>query len=254
MTSALIDIDSRVLERGEDRFARYQNGGMMNAIAERVTKDHVIEGQALAFDKPMPINGVLHYFKSGAFGAVFDPEGPPVGFWIDHNKASEVGSTDDALHVVFDDQGIQIRLDPTKAKNGKLLAHLCRSGNREDLSVGADLIDFEDRVIEGQNVRIVHKARLTEVSLVKSGAAGDEGFAAVVHASITPKPVAGKRSATFKATYALHKVARGLREIKAALAVFPVAQQPRLSMTVDQMNYMQTKETERLQALARARW
>ncbi len=218
------------------------------------TKDHVIEGQALAFDKPLPVNGILHYFKSGAFGSAFDRDGPPVGFWIDHNKCSEVGTTDDAVDLTFDDAGIQVRLDLQKAKNGKLLAHLCRSGNREDLSVGTDLIDFEDRVIEGQNVRIVHKARLTEISLVKSGAAGDEGFAAVVDSSVTPKPVAGKRSATFKATYALHKVARGLREIKAALAVLPVAHQPRLSMTVDQMNRMQTLETERLQSMARSRW
>lgn len=249
-----IEIDPGILGRSEALLARHRNGGMRAAMYAETTKDHVIEGQALAFDKPMPINGVLHYFKAGAFAAAFDPEGPPVGFWVDHNKASEVATTDDAFAVVIDDIGIQIRLDVAKAKNGKLLAHLCRSGNREDLSVGADLIDFEDRVIEGQDVRIVHKARLTEVSLVKSGAAGDEGFAAVVDSSVTPKPVAGKRSATFKATYTLHKVARGLREIKAALAVLPVAQQPRLSMTVDQMNRAQTEETERLQALARARW
>ncbi len=248
------DAGFATLKRGEERAERQRSGGLKNAMYAVTTKDHVIEGQPLGFDEPIPVNGILHYIKKGALGASFDPDGPPVGFWIDHNKASEVGTTDDALHIVIDDQGVQFRLDLRKAKNGKLLAHLCRSGNREDISVGLDLIDFEDRVMEGQSVRIVHEARLREISLVKSGAAGNEGFAAVVDASITPKPVAGKRSVTFNAAYALHKVSRGLREMKAALTRLPTNEAPLLSMSVDQMNRLQTLETERLQSLARSRW
>ncbi|MBB5053056.1 HK97 family phage prohead protease [Afipia massiliensis] len=249
-----IDVDPGILGLSEERAHRMRgNGGMKAAMYAETTKDHVIEGQALAFEEPILVNGVLHYIKTGALGATFDLDGPPVGFWIDHNKANEVGTTDDALHIVIDDKCVQFRLDLQKAKNGKLLAHLCRSGNREDISVGLDLIDFEDRVMEGQDVRIVHKARLRELSMVKSGAAGDEGFAAVVDASITPEPVAGKRSATFKATYALHKVARGLRELKAAMRGTVPASVTR-SITVDMMNYWQTEETERLQSMARSRW
>jgi hypothetical protein len=120
------------------------------------------------------------------------------------------------------------------------------------MSVGCDILEEHPETIDGHSVRVVTRARLREASICKEGAAGDNAFAMVVDKTFTPKPVAGSRSAAFNAAHALHKVSRKVRKLKTQIAATYDAPPPvRRSMTVDELNGLQTAETERLVAHSR---
>jgi hypothetical protein len=240
--------DARLLERNEARAYRVERGGAMNAIFD-VVEDQALDGQVVKFDVPFPYKGDLIMLRAGCFG---DINNQRVAFRLDHEASLEVASTDDGLEVIADDDGVQFRLDLSKCKLGPLIARMCKSDNRSAMSVGSNILDEHKEVISGETVRVVTRARMTELSLCKEGAAGNNAFAVLVDKTFTPKPVAGSRSATFNAAYALHKVSRNVRKLKAAIAAtYDAAPPVRRSMTLDESNRLQTAENERLVAYAR---
>jgi len=241
--------DARLLERNEARAYRVQSGGAMNAIFD-VVEDQALDGQVVKFDVPFPYKGDLIMLRAGCFD---DDNNQRVTFRLDHEASMEVASTDDALDIIADDDGVQFRLDLGKCKLGPMIAQMCKSDNRSAMSVGSQILDERKETINGQTVRVVTRARMTEISLCGEGAAGENAFAMVVDKTFTPKPVAGSRSATFNAAQALHKVARKVRNLKAQIAATYDAPPPpvRPSMTVGESNRLQTLETERMQKHAR---
>jgi hypothetical protein len=251
----MIEIDSaslRSLERSEARASRIQRGGAMNALFD-VVDDQALDGLVVKFDKPFPYKGELILLKTGCFG---DHNNRRVGFQIDHDV--EVASTDDAVSVMIDDDGIQFRLDLAKCELGSVIARMCSIDNRASMSVGCDILNERREELDGKSVRVVTRAHLNEITLCKEGCAPD-AFAMVVSKSVTPKPVAGSRTSTLRAGQRLHHVSRAVRKLKAQVITTyddtkPV-KVPRFS--VEQTNRWQTEETERLQALARrslSRW
>ena len=194
--------DARLLERNEARAYRVERGGPLNAIFD-VVENQALDGQFAKFGIPFPYKGDWVMLEPGCFGKTSNGR---IGFWIDHEAAMEVASTDDALEVVIDDDAGQFRLDLGKCKLGPLIARICQSDNRSAMSVGSDILDERKETIDGQTVRVVTRARIKEITLCKEGAAGENAFAFVVDKSFTPKPAAGSRSATFSAARALHKV------------------------------------------------
>ena len=49
-----------------------------------------------------------------------------------------------------------------------------------------------NETLAGHSVRVVTRARLNEISVSKEGCAGDDAFAVLVVATVTPKPMAGR--------------------------------------------------------------
>ncbi|MEH2485768.1 HK97 family phage prohead protease [Bradyrhizobium sp. AZCC 2230] len=250
MTIKIDSADLRLLERSEARAFRVERGGAFNAIFD-VTEDQALDGQAVKFDTPFKYKGDWIALRAGCFG---DTAGKRVGVWIDHEGALEVASTDDALEVMIDDDGVQFRLDLGSCKLGPVVARLCQSDNRSSMSVGSDILEEHKETIAGERVRVVTRAKLKEISLCKEGAAGENAYAFVVDKTVTPKPVAGTRSATMKAAQILHRVSRTVRRLKAqAVETYGDAKPAkRRPMTVSESNRLQSEQNERLIARTRA--
>jgi phage head maturation protease len=245
-------IDISVLRRGAERVDNLRRGGYLNAMFSDV-EDRALDGQALMFNVPFNYKDTVVMFKPGAFGRIDDY---PVGFQIDHLPSSQVASTEDGLEIVVDDDAVKFRLHLDRAKRGSVIAKMCEVGNRDAISVGCDILDERTENIVGHDVRVISRARLSELSLVKMGAAPD-AFAMVVDTTVTSKPVAGKRSATFEAGHALHKCSRKIKALKSAVvAMYDSPRhdvQPRkpTSVSIHQMNRWQTEETEALVAYSK---
>ncbi len=254
MTILVSDRDMRTLERGRNGYERCQRGGYRNAIFRSV-KDRALDGQIVKFDTPFWYKNGLIMIEPDAFGDVDDY---PVSFCIDHELETAVASTDDGLTLIVDDDGVQFRLDLEQAKRGYVTARLCEIGNREAMSLGCDILEECTKTIAGHDVRVVSRARLREISLVKNGAAGENAFAFLVDTTVTPKPVAGSRSKRFHDYNAIYKVSRKVREVKAS-SIALIALEERLSLlgsesvqidwpTMDQSNHMQSSYIEQLQS------
>lgn len=123
------------------------------------------------------------------------------------------------------------------------------------MSVGCDILAERTEQINGEAVRVITRARLSELTLCQAGAAGDNAFAYVVDTAFTPKPVAGLRSTTFKAAQLLHKLSRKVRSLKAQAASTYGEREERRPIrwpTLEESNRAQTELTEALQKQARA--
>ncbi|UGX97105.1 HK97 family phage prohead protease [Bradyrhizobium barranii subsp. barranii] len=251
MTIVIDPADLRSLERSEERAFRVDRGGAFNAILDLVD-GQALDGQAIKFDVTFPYRGDLIMLRAGCFG---DASNTRVGLWVDHDGAFEVASTDDAVELVIDDESVQFRLDLGSCKLGPVIARMCQSDNRSSVSVGADILAEHKETIGGERVRVVTRAKLKEISIVKEGAAGENAFAMVVDKTVTPKPVAGSRSMFFNASRTLSKVSRTVRKLKASLATTygdREQRRPTRWPTLEESNRAQTAETERLQKQARA--
>jgi HK97 family phage prohead protease len=251
-----LGIDMRSVERSEAKAYRVQHGGFFNALFDE-TDDVALDGQACRFNEPFPYKGDLIMLRSGCFGDITDRK---VACLLDHEESMQVADTNDALELMIDDDGLQFRLDLAKCQIGPLIARMCKVDNRSAISVGSDILAEHKERIGGESVRVVTRARLKEITICKEGCAGDNAFAMVVSKSYTPKPVAGRRSATFEAGQRLHKLSRKVKALKASIAaMYGTSEQPkptpRRPMTMDQFIrlHSQTDETEKLQALARSR-
>ncbi|WP_456664694.1 HK97 family phage prohead protease [Bradyrhizobium sp. LB13.1] len=223
----------------------------MNAVFD-VVDDLALDGQFVAFNVPFPYRNDIVMLKPGCFGSVSNLR---IAFLVDHEESTEVGSTDDAVEVMIDDEGAQFRLDLGRCKNGHVLARMCEVDSRSAMSHGSDILAEHREMIAGQSVRVITRARLKEITLCKEGAAGENAFALVVDKAVTPKPVAGSRSLFFNTARTLGKVARTVRKLKASVAATYGEREQRRPVrwpTVEESNRSQTAETERLQRQARA--
>lgn len=248
-----IDVDPGILGRSEARMARHRTGGIINALLDNVV-GKALDGKAIAYNVPFPYKGSIVMFESASFGDITRNE---IGLHVDHNSASRVASTRNALRVSSDSEGVFFRLDLPKAKNGHILARMCEIGSRAATSVGCTILKERKEIINGQTVRVVERARLEEISVCAQGSAGDNAFAYVVDKNVTPDPTLGRRTATFNAHQQMHKISRKMRDLRQQIAAMndgAPARAAARAISNDVLNRLQTEETERLQALARARW
>jgi hypothetical protein len=266
--SAAITIDPgdmRAALRRRDRAIRAESGGYRAAIYDTI-KNRALDGQVIKYNTPFPFpkKDRLVMFESGCFG---DLTQQTVSFCIDHELSNQIATTDDGLILIDDDDSLQFRLDLTRATNGYAIARVCEIGNREAMSVHCDILESRAKTIAGHEVQVVSRARLIETTLCRNGAAGDDAFAMLVDTTVTPKPVAGSRSAKFQTYNAMYRVSRKVREMKASAASI-VALADRIAivdhlpeaqpvvwtaMTSDAINRQTTERYEALAANARRR-
>jgi len=97
---------------------------------------------------------------------------------VDHDDANLHGSTDSGLVLASSSYGVAFRM-PLTPGNSAMLSALVASGGRAAVSVGLDDIYGFTEQDEDGDIFVITKAKLTEISLVTSGAC-TAAFASVV--------------------------------------------------------------------------
>jgi len=241
-----INVDMRPLERGQAVLARYRRGGFRNAIIADV-KDRALDGEILRFNTVFEYKGDKVAFIPGAFG---DTGKQDVKWCIDHIGSTASASTaEGSLELMIDDDAVRFRVHLDRTTSGPVLARMCEIGARDATSIACDILDEMKVEIEGERVRVVSRARLTELTQCSTGAF-PTAFCQLVDTTVTPRPTSGSESNTFKAGRILHKVNRQIKAMRQRHSDVP-APRPKFAMTVEQSNRLHTEETEALQQRSR---
>lgn len=126
-----------------------------------------IQGFACIFDKAFQYEGQIVMFTNTAFAGV--RWSGPKSLRFDHKNGRSYGCSDDGLEFENSLEGLAFRM-PLDGEDGRVVYENIVSRQRACVSVGCNLDESEVRTIAGHKVKIVHKASLDEISLVREGA------------------------------------------------------------------------------------
>lgn len=128
-----------------------------------------IGGYATRFLKPHPFRGGVDVFAPGCFAKTLLQKSE-VRFLADHNEYKLLTITGEGLHVWGDDVGLSFKaMLPDNAEGQRAYADV-KTGAKSGVSVGYHVNDAEMKTVAGYDVRLIHSARLSEISLVEKGA------------------------------------------------------------------------------------
>lgn len=134
-----------------------------------------IGGYATRFKKPHPYKGGIDVFMPGCFAKSLIQRSD-VRLLADHNEFKLLNVTGEGLNIWSDDVGLSFKaLLPDNDEGRRAYADV-KAGAKSGVSVGYHPVDSEVKKIEGRDVRLIHTARLSEISLVQHGAV-KEAFA-----------------------------------------------------------------------------
>ena len=175
------------------RFANYK-------IAEKC-----IDGLATKYSTALVNCGELRAFIPGCFDASLR-DNKDIQFLIQHDAANCIGSTRTNLTIVDDGEvGLAFRLRVPNTMPGQIAARMVENGNRAGMSIGYSILEDEVHCLAGHQVRLITRATLSELSLVRAGAVR-RAFATVVDGARTPAPRAGNMSVDWKFANCIHKL------------------------------------------------
>jgi HK97 family phage prohead protease len=160
------------LERGGVTPIMRVDGRAIVPSIKAVTADDgkVLQGYCCLFNRAaLTTAGTVKLIKPGAFDHVL-VERRRVEFWLDHDKALTVGSTDEELELLAEEKGIAFRFRFPSSPLGQRARHLASSLEYTGMSVGFLATEYKSEKIEGFDVSIITKADLEEISFVKRGA------------------------------------------------------------------------------------
>lgn len=138
-------------------------GGL--SVVKSSSANDALQGYVVRYNKPHAFNGGIDVFVKGCFDASLASR-KRVGFWIAHEKGSEIASTDGNLELMSDDTGLAFRLNnppailTTEVRNRKLTA----------MSAGYKLLAREFKTVAGERVQFIHECDLDEISICRAGA------------------------------------------------------------------------------------
>jgi HK97 family phage prohead protease len=138
-------------------------------VEETNEKQQFIQGYALRWHSLVQHgDGRLAYFLPGSIKYPMLDE--PKQILFDHDESHVISTTRQGLVLHADDHGLAMRLHIPNTPLGAKARETVRSGERTALSVGVTMDGSELRDIDGEKVRIVHHAKLHEISIVRKGA------------------------------------------------------------------------------------
>ena len=173
-----------------------------------------VQGYAVVYGRPFMRNGKYHAFVAGCFKDSIAGRSR-IRALVQHDDSDEIGSTDDHLVVVDDEHGLAFRLY-LQDEPGRLVARMVASGSRVGMSNGCRITETQTRSIAGENVILITKAHLEEVSLVKEGAVS-QAFAELVDVADQPTLASASRSGSLKDGEFMRNMTASLRRIQAGL-------------------------------------
>ncbi|WP_292675028.1 HK97 family phage prohead protease [Mesorhizobium sp.] len=130
----------------------------------------VIGGYATKYWNMHVFNGQIDVFTDTCFdeSVVF---GRNIGFLINHEWGKQVGGTNDGLELMSDPEGLAFRYPlPDTALGREALSMITQGKGQSGMSVGYKVLDKAFITLDGQQVRVLRKCELTEISIVKVGA------------------------------------------------------------------------------------
>jgi HK97 family phage prohead protease len=139
-------------------------------VEETIEKKQFIQGYALRWHSLVQHgDGHLAYFLPGSIRyPMLDTEKELL---FDHDASlGIISTTRKGLVLHADDHGLAMRLHIPDTSLGRKAVDTVRSGERTALSVGVLMQDPEYRDVDGVKVRMVRRATLQEISLVRRGA------------------------------------------------------------------------------------
>ncbi|MDF0581262.1 HK97 family phage prohead protease [Bradyrhizobium yuanmingense] len=176
-----------------------------------------VGGYATFFKKPHPYKGGVDVFMPGCFAKTLIQKSD-VRLLCDHNEYKLLAVTGEGLNIWADDVGLSFKVLLPDNEEGRQAYADVKSGAKSGVSVGYHLVDTEMKTIEGHDVRLIHSARLGEISLVKKGAV-KEAFAVCLDDDdrldrpyALTKSQAGFESAAVRFRETLHELQKAVAE------------------------------------------
>jgi HK97 family phage prohead protease len=268
----LIGIDTSAHDRMMQKYGRYFPKRTATSIAENDDDAPrlCIEGKAVLTDEPIGLKtGEIIVIERGAFNDHF-ASGARTEVWFAHDPKEVIGSTASGLEFVETSDGLAFRLPLSNQRYADTIERMVTSGKQAAISVGITHTKSREEMVGRHKVTFVESAELREISLVAAGAC-DQAFARLIDADHALPLKDSIESISFKIDSGIHnaKTQRGKnasriealaerldsldqRRRHNTFSADPAPSKAHL-FTIQQSNRAQTEETERLQALARAR-
>lgn len=170
-------------------------------------KAPVLEGWACVYGKIHHFGGKLDVFGPGVFDHATTHKSK-VGFWIDHDEDFVIDDTEGGLEIHSDDKGLGFRL--SLKDNG--VAEIVKRRQMTGVSVSYVPLETETFLIEGEQVRLIKRARLREISLVRRGAV-KQAFATLIDAADRGSLASEMKSERFGAESSFNRLMQALTEV-----------------------------------------
>lgn len=137
----------------------------------RADKDALrLSGYAVKWRDTAQVDGMAEQIKRGAF----DLESEKVFFLINHDSSLPLGKSGRNMELSEDDTGLRFKIDLPDTPRAKELYSLAKAGIIDGMSVGMSDLQTE----ESGGMRIIHKARLQEISATQAPAYRDTSLEA----------------------------------------------------------------------------
>jgi|GEM_PF-6315550 len=175
-----------------------------------------MDGLATKYDKIVVVDGEKRAFVPGCFEMSLRSN-RPIQFLVQHNAPNLVATSRDNLSVIDDPKvGLTFRLRVPNTMVGQIAARMVEAGSRTAMSIGYSIEDDEVHDIAGHRVRLITRADLKEISLVKAGAIR-HAFAMIVDGARTPAPRAGAMSMDFKLASINHQLQLAITDYRSTM-------------------------------------
>jgi HK97 family phage prohead protease len=172
-------------------------------------RQQVLCGLGAQYDTPHIHGRKIQMLARGCFGASL-ASGAVANLQMDHEGNMIVANTRTGLEIEDCDLGLLFRLEMRHARNGPIVARMVDVGNRACASVCYQVADERTEEIGGHQVRIVARANLREISLVKRGAI-EQAFVFLSDDLNNPTVRGMDRSTVFALDRLTHNVKRATR-------------------------------------------
>lgn len=131
-----------------------------------------LAGYATRYLKPHAFKGQLDAFRPGCFDESLAAKSV-IRFTEDHNET--IATTEDGLELCSDSTGLAFLLSLPNTLAGARALDLVRSSRKRAMSVGYKVLDVEFKMIGGERFRLIQKADLRDIAIVRIGAV-EESF------------------------------------------------------------------------------
>ncbi|MEP7241744.1 MAG: HK97 family phage prohead protease [Devosia sp.] len=129
-----------------------------------------LTGYATRYNRPHLFKGGIEVFAPGVFAKSLVDDST-IRFLNNHDEARCIATTRGAgLELKSDEVGLSFRLDLPDTDEAASLLEEIELGEKSEMSVGYDAVEYQTKAVDGQSYRLITAARLFEISAVRKGA------------------------------------------------------------------------------------
>lgn len=197
-------VDMMKHQRHMDRYQSFTGRARPIRAASESVVDMCLDGQPIVYNVPLVKDGEIWVFEPGCFQSSLNGS-EPIYFQIDHDQSQRVASTENGVTFLDTPDQLMVRLDLEDADRAREIRQMVESGQRACMSVGIRHDQEHVKMYGKHEVRVITKAKLLEVSIVRDGACR-QAFASTVNRNYAPRLVS--KGTSFKLGFAAHNLRR----------------------------------------------